>query len=67
MTTSARAGTTSRPSGGRCAATADSRRALRVLDALAKTGAGTLLVGHGEPWTRGAAAAVALAREAGVA
>jgi glyoxylase-like metal-dependent hydrolase (beta-lactamase superfamily II) len=49
------------------AATADSQRALRVLDALAETGARTLLVGHGEPWTGGAAAAVERAREAGVA
>jgi glyoxylase-like metal-dependent hydrolase (beta-lactamase superfamily II) len=40
------------------AATADSDRALRSLDALAETGARTLLVGHGEPWRQGAEAAV---------
>jgi glyoxylase-like metal-dependent hydrolase (beta-lactamase superfamily II) len=49
------------------AATADSERALRVLDALAETDARTLLVGHGAPWRGGAPAAVELAREAGVA
>jgi glyoxylase-like metal-dependent hydrolase (beta-lactamase superfamily II) len=48
------------------AATADSTRALAVLDALAETGARTVLVGHGEPWTGGAEAAVELARTAGV-
>jgi glyoxylase-like metal-dependent hydrolase (beta-lactamase superfamily II) len=48
------------------AATADSDRALASLDALAETGARTLLTGHGEPWTGGAAEAVRLAREAGV-
>jgi glyoxylase-like metal-dependent hydrolase (beta-lactamase superfamily II) len=47
------------------AATADSQRNMRVLDAIAQTGARTLLVGHGAPWTRGAEAAVAQAREAG--
>ncbi|WP_209371679.1 MBL fold metallo-hydrolase [Brevibacterium renqingii] len=35
------------------AATADPERALESLDALAETGAGTVLVGHGEPWTGG--------------
>jgi glyoxylase-like metal-dependent hydrolase (beta-lactamase superfamily II) len=49
------------------AATADSRRALTALDALAATGARTVLVGHGEPWREGAEAAVERAREAGVA
>jgi glyoxylase-like metal-dependent hydrolase (beta-lactamase superfamily II) len=49
------------------AATADSERAIGVLDALAETEAPTVLVGHSEPWTRGAAAAVAHARAAGVA
>ncbi|MBB4664296.1 MBL fold metallo-hydrolase [Conexibacter arvalis] len=49
------------------AATADSERALRSLDALAATGATVLLPGHGEPWRDGAAAAVAQARAAGVA
>jgi len=48
------------------AATADSERALASLDALAATGAGTLLPGHGEPWRDGAAAAVEAARAAGV-
>jgi glyoxylase-like metal-dependent hydrolase (beta-lactamase superfamily II) len=47
------------------AATVDSRRALDSLDALAETGAGTVLVGHGEPWAGGAEQAVALARAAG--
>jgi glyoxylase-like metal-dependent hydrolase (beta-lactamase superfamily II) len=46
------------------AATADSARALASLDRLAATGAGTVLMGHGEPWTDGAAA---LAREAAAA
>ena len=49
------------------AATADSERALGSLDALAATGAGTLLTGHGEPWRGGAAEAVSQARRAGVA
>jgi glyoxylase-like metal-dependent hydrolase (beta-lactamase superfamily II) len=49
------------------AATVDSARNLRSLDALAATGAGTVLTGHGEPWTQGAEAAVAEARRAGVA
>jgi glyoxylase-like metal-dependent hydrolase (beta-lactamase superfamily II) len=48
------------------AATADSERALRSLDALAATGAGTVLVGHGPPWTGGAAEMAGLARDAGV-
>jgi glyoxylase-like metal-dependent hydrolase (beta-lactamase superfamily II) len=47
------------------AATADSRRALETLDALADTGAGTVLTGHGDPWREGAAEAVAQARRAG--
>jgi glyoxylase-like metal-dependent hydrolase (beta-lactamase superfamily II) len=49
------------------AATADVERNLRTLDALAATGAGTVLVGHGEPWTSGVESAVAQAREAGAA
>jgi glyoxylase-like metal-dependent hydrolase (beta-lactamase superfamily II) len=49
------------------AATADSRRALAELDALARTGARTVLVGHGEPWSGGVEGAVARARQAGVA
>jgi glyoxylase-like metal-dependent hydrolase (beta-lactamase superfamily II) len=49
------------------AATADSERNLRTLDALAATGARTVLTGHGPPWTEGAEAAVARARAAGPA
>jgi glyoxylase-like metal-dependent hydrolase (beta-lactamase superfamily II) len=49
------------------AATADSQRNLGSLDALAGTGAGTVLPGHGEPWIGGVEAAVALARQAGAA
>lgn len=48
------------------AATADSARALRSLDAIAATGAQTVLTGHGEPWRRGAAAMADEARRAGV-
>lgn len=48
------------------AATADSERNLHSLDALAATEASTVLVGHGEPWTRGAAEMVSLAKAAGV-
>jgi glyoxylase-like metal-dependent hydrolase (beta-lactamase superfamily II) len=47
------------------AATADSERALRSLDALASLDAGTVLTGHGEPWRGGAAEAVRLARATG--
>jgi glyoxylase-like metal-dependent hydrolase (beta-lactamase superfamily II) len=47
------------------AATADSEQALRSLDRLAATGAGTVLPGHGEPWTAGVGTAVELARERG--
>jgi glyoxylase-like metal-dependent hydrolase (beta-lactamase superfamily II) len=47
-------------------ATADSERALASLDRLAETGVGTLLPGHGEPWTGGAERAVREARRAGV-
>ncbi len=49
------------------AATADVERNLRSLDALAATGARTLLVGHGEPWTGGVEAGVEQARRAGAA
>jgi glyoxylase-like metal-dependent hydrolase (beta-lactamase superfamily II) len=49
------------------AATVDSDRNLRTLDALAATGARTVLVGHGEPWMGGAETAVAQARAAGAA
>ena len=47
------------------AATADSERALRSLDALASLDASAVLTGHGEPWRGGAAEAVRLARAAG--
>jgi glyoxylase-like metal-dependent hydrolase (beta-lactamase superfamily II) len=49
------------------AATADSERALGSLAALAETGAARVLVGHGPPWTGGAAAASEQAAGAGVA
>jgi glyoxylase-like metal-dependent hydrolase (beta-lactamase superfamily II) len=48
------------------AATRDTAAALRTLDAIASTGARTLLPGHGEPWRDGAAEAVIAARAAGV-
>jgi hypothetical protein len=47
------------------AATVDSRRALASLDALADTGATSVLVGHGEPWRHGAEAIVEQARRHG--
>ncbi|WP_217913876.1 MBL fold metallo-hydrolase [Miltoncostaea marina] len=47
------------------AATADSGRALRSLDALAATGARRVLTGHGDPWDGGAEAAAERARGAG--
>jgi glyoxylase-like metal-dependent hydrolase (beta-lactamase superfamily II) len=47
------------------AATAHSDMALRSLDALAETGAGTVLTGHGPPWRDGLAEAVRRARAAG--
>lgn len=47
------------------AATADSVRNLASLDALAETGASTVLVGHGDPWREGAESAVSRARAAG--
>lgn len=49
------------------AATADSERNLRTLDALAETSARTVLVGHGDTWHDGAEAIVAQARSAGAA
>jgi glyoxylase-like metal-dependent hydrolase (beta-lactamase superfamily II) len=49
------------------AATVDSERNLRTLDALVETQARTVLVGHGEPWTDGVESAVAQARAAGAA
>ena len=48
------------------AATADSARALGSLDALAETGATTVLTGHGPVWRGGAEAIAAQARERGV-
>ncbi len=47
------------------AATADSKQALASLDALAATGAETVLTGHGEPWIGGVEEAVQRARAAG--
>ena len=47
------------------AATADSERALASLELLAQTEAGTLLPGHGEPFTGGARSAVQEARRVG--
>lgn len=47
------------------AATADSDLALRSLDALAETRTGTVLTGHGRPWTGGIEGAVAEARRHG--
>jgi len=49
------------------AATADSERNIRSLESLAATGARTVLVGHGEPWTQGIESAAAQARQAGAA
>jgi glyoxylase-like metal-dependent hydrolase (beta-lactamase superfamily II) len=49
------------------AATADYERNLASLDALAATGARTVLTGHGPAWTGGAEAAVEQARQRGAA
>ncbi|RKQ36947.1 MBL fold metallo-hydrolase [Kocuria tytonis] len=49
------------------AATADAEMAVASLDALAATGAGVVLPGHGDPWRRGAALAASEARSNGVA
>jgi glyoxylase-like metal-dependent hydrolase (beta-lactamase superfamily II) len=49
------------------AATADAERNLASLDAIAETGAKTVLSGHGEPLTGGAEHAVERARDAGMA
>jgi glyoxylase-like metal-dependent hydrolase (beta-lactamase superfamily II) len=49
------------------AATVDSERNLKSLDALLATGAKTVLTGHGAPWTGGIEGAVAAARAAPVA
>jgi glyoxylase-like metal-dependent hydrolase (beta-lactamase superfamily II) len=47
------------------AATADVQRNLDSLDAIAETGATTVLTGHGDPWTGGAEEGVRRARAAG--
>jgi glyoxylase-like metal-dependent hydrolase (beta-lactamase superfamily II) len=47
-------------------ATADSERSLASLERIARTGAGTLLPGHGEPWWGGAEPAASEARRVGV-
>ncbi|WP_017602989.1 MBL fold metallo-hydrolase [Nocardiopsis alkaliphila] len=47
------------------AATKNTRQALASLDAVAATKAGTVLPGHGEPWTQGAEAAVSHAIDIG--
>ncbi len=47
------------------AATKDTRRALASLDAVAATGATTVLPGHGRPWFQGAQAAVRRALSVG--
>lgn len=49
------------------AATVDSARNLASLNALSRTGARTVLVGHGEPWTAGVESAVERARAVGAA
>ena len=49
------------------AATHDVEQAMGSLDAIARTGAGTLLVGHGEPYTDGAERAAELAHREGAA
>jgi glyoxylase-like metal-dependent hydrolase (beta-lactamase superfamily II) len=49
------------------AATVDSERNLASLEGLADTGARTVLMGHGEPWTEGVESLVAEARAAGAA
>ena len=49
------------------AATADAAMALDSLDAIAATGARTVLPGHGDPWRLGAARAASQARVNGVA
>jgi glyoxylase-like metal-dependent hydrolase (beta-lactamase superfamily II) len=47
------------------AATKDTKQALASLEAIAATGAATVLSGHGEPWTQGAGAAVSHALTVG--
>ncbi|PZS13295.1 MAG: hypothetical protein DLM64_03535 [Solirubrobacterales bacterium] len=48
-------------------ATVDAHRSLDSLQAIAETDAGTVLVGHGDPWVHGARSAVDQARDAGPA
>ncbi|MGY6658892.1 hypothetical protein ACXIZN_42710 [Amycolatopsis sp. TRM77291] len=48
------------------AATVDEERALESLKPIARTGAGTVLVGHGRAWTEGAEKMVELARRRGL-
>jgi glyoxylase-like metal-dependent hydrolase (beta-lactamase superfamily II) len=48
------------------AATSNAAVAMASLDALADTGARTVLSGHGEPWRTGAATAADIARHTGV-
>jgi glyoxylase-like metal-dependent hydrolase (beta-lactamase superfamily II) len=45
---------------------ASSQQALDSLSAVEGAEADVVLFGHGEPWTRGPAAAVAAARETGI-
>jgi glyoxylase-like metal-dependent hydrolase (beta-lactamase superfamily II) len=47
------------------AATKDTDRALRSLDAIEATGAAVVAPGHGDTWTGGAAEAARQARQAG--
>jgi glyoxylase-like metal-dependent hydrolase (beta-lactamase superfamily II) len=47
-------------------ATADSERALASLERIARSGAGTLLPGHGEPWRGGAESAAGEAIRVGI-
>jgi glyoxylase-like metal-dependent hydrolase (beta-lactamase superfamily II) len=47
------------------AATKDTKQALASLEAVAATGATTVLSGHGEPWRQGAGAAVSHALTVG--
>lgn len=49
------------------AGTKDAETAVQSLEALAQTGAGTVLPGHGDPWVHGVDAAVQLATAAGSA
>jgi glyoxylase-like metal-dependent hydrolase (beta-lactamase superfamily II) len=49
------------------AATMDAEEARRSLRRIAETGAGTVVTGHGEPWTQGAEEAARLAEAAGAA